>query len=56
MEQMPIAQAWYAFPGTNGVRITEEFVNNIARIVEGNATPEVALADMATGVRRLLPR
>jgi len=56
MEQMPIAQAWFAFPGTNGVRITEEFVNNIARIVEGNATPEVALADMATGVRRLLPR
>lgn len=56
MEQMPIAQAWYAFPGTNGVRITEQFVNNIARIVEGNATPEVALGDIATGVRRLLPR
>ena len=56
MEQMPIAQAWYAFPGTNGVRITEQFVNNIARIVEGQATPEVALSDTAAGVRRLLPR
>lgn len=56
MEQMPIAQAWYAFPGTNGVRITEQFVNNIARIVEGNAKADAALADIATSVRRLLPR
>ncbi|MBR0656131.1 ABC transporter substrate-binding protein [Plastoroseomonas arctica] len=56
MQQMPIAQPWYAFPGTNGVRITETIVNNIARVVEGNATPDVALAEMATGVRRLLPR
>jgi multiple sugar transport system substrate-binding protein len=56
MEQMPIAQAWFALPGTNSLRITEQFVNNIARIVEGNATPDVALGDMATGVRRLLPR
>lgn len=56
MEQMPIAQAWYAFPGTNGVRITETIVNNIARVVESNATPEAALGDMANGVRRLLPR
>ncbi len=38
------------------MRITETIVNNIARVVEGNATPDVALARMATGVRRLLPR
>ena len=48
--------AWYAFPQTNGVRTTETIVNNIARVVEGNATPDVALAKMATGVRRRLPR
>ena len=47
---------WYAFPGTNSVRVTEVMVNNMARVVEGNATPEVALADMASEVRRLLPR
>lgn len=38
------------------MRITETIVNNIARVVEGNATPDVALAKMATGVRRRLPR
>jgi multiple sugar transport system substrate-binding protein len=31
-------------------------VNNMARVVEGTATPEVALGDMASEVRRLLPR
>ena len=56
MEQMPISQPWYAFPGTNGVRITEAIVDNLARIVEQRATPEVVLADMAREVKRLLPR
>ena len=56
MEQMPISQPWYAFPGTNGVRITEAIVDNLARIVEQRATPEVVLAEMAQAVKRLLPR
>ncbi len=56
MEQLPISQPWYAFPGTNGVRVTEAIVNNLARVVEQRATPEVALADMAQDVKRLLPR
>ena len=56
MEQMPIAQPWYAFPGTNGVRVTEAIVDQLARIVEQRATPEAVLADMAREVRRLLPR
>ncbi len=54
--QVPRMVPWYAFPGTNSVRVTEVMVNNMARVVEGNATPEVALADMASEVRRLLPR
>jgi multiple sugar transport system substrate-binding protein len=56
MEQVPIAQAWYAFPGSNGVRVTETMVNQMARIVEQTATPDVVLADMAREVKRLLPR
>jgi multiple sugar transport system substrate-binding protein len=56
MEQVPIAQPWYAFPGTNGVRVTETIVDNLARVVEQRATPELALADMAREVKRLLPR
>lgn len=56
MEQIPIMQPWFAFPGSNGVRITQTIVDNLARIVEQRATPEQALADMTTEVQRLLPR
>ena len=47
---------WYAFPGTNSVRVTQVMVDNMARIVEGRATPEQVLPEMAAEVRRLLPR
>lgn len=56
MEQIPIMQPWYAFPGTNGVRITQTIVDNLARIVEQRATPEQVLADMTAEVQRMLPR
>ena len=55
-EQIPIMQPWYAFPGTNGVRITQTIVDNLARIVEQRATPPEVLADMTAEVQRLLPR
>jgi multiple sugar transport system substrate-binding protein len=54
--QVPISIPWYAFPGANSVRVTQVMVDNIARVVELRATPEQALADMASEVRRLLPR
>jgi multiple sugar transport system substrate-binding protein len=54
--QMPRMAPWFAFPGANGVRITEAITNNTARVIERKATPEAALADMAGEVRRLLPR
>lgn len=47
---------WYAFPGTNSVRVTQVMVDNMARVVEGCATPEQVLPEMAGEVRRLLPR
>ena len=55
-EQIPLMQPWYAFPGTNGVRITQTIVDNLARIVEQRATPQQVLTDMTTEVQRLLPR
>ena len=55
-EQAGKMAPWYAFPGPNGVRITQAVTNNIARVIERQATPEVALRDMAAEVRRLLPR
>jgi multiple sugar transport system substrate-binding protein len=54
--QMPRMAPWFAFPGANGVRITESITNNTSRVIERQATPEAALADMAGEVRRLLPR
>ncbi|MBC7800843.1 MAG: ABC transporter substrate-binding protein [Gemmatimonadaceae bacterium] len=56
MEQIPIMQPWFAFPGSNGVRITQTIVDNLARIVEQRATPEQVLADVTAEVQRLLPR
>jgi len=56
MEQIPRMQPWYAFPGSNGVRITQTIVDNLARIVEQKATPEAVLADVTAEVQRLLPR
>jgi multiple sugar transport system substrate-binding protein len=56
MEQIPIMTPWYAFPGSNGVRITQTIVDNEARIVEQRATPEQVLADMTAEIQKLLPR
>ena len=47
---------WYAFPGTNGVKVTQTIVENLSRVVEQKATPEEVLADAARDVQRMLPR
>jgi multiple sugar transport system substrate-binding protein len=54
--QVHLMIPWYAFPGQNSVRVTQVMVDNLARIAEQKATPEAVLADMATEVRRLIPR
>jgi multiple sugar transport system substrate-binding protein len=54
--QVHLMVPWYAFPGANSVRVTQTMENNLARIAEQRATPEAVLADMATEVRRMLPR
>lgn len=56
VEQMNLMVPWYAFPGTNGVKVTQTMVDNIAALVEQKATPEQALKAMASEVTRLLPR
>jgi multiple sugar transport system substrate-binding protein len=56
LKQMPRMIPWYAFPGSNGVRVTQTIVDNTARVVEQSATPEEALDDAANEVKRLLPR
>lgn len=55
-KQVHLMVPWYAFPGQNSVRVTQVMVDNLARVAEQKATPEAVLADMATEVRRLIPR
>ncbi len=56
LSQMDRMVPWYAFPGTNGVKVTQAIVENLSRIVEQQATPKQALEDAASEVKGLLPR
>jgi len=56
MRQLPIAVAWYALPGANGVRITQVINDNLQRLVEARATPEQVAQDTQREVTRLMPR
>ncbi|MCY1361326.1 sn-glycerol-3-phosphate-binding periplasmic protein UgpB [compost metagenome] len=56
LSQMSLMIPWYAFPGSNGVKVTQTIVDNLSRVVEQSATPEDALADASKEVQRLLPR
>ncbi|WP_037086056.1 ABC transporter substrate-binding protein [Neorhizobium vignae] len=56
LSQMDRMVPWYAFPGTNGVKVTQAIVENLSRIVEQQATPKEALEDAASEVKGLLPR
>ncbi|MFJ6343144.1 extracellular solute-binding protein, partial [Rhizobium sp. NPDC092017] len=56
LSQMPIMAPWYAFPGANGVKVTQTIVDNLSRIVDGSAAPREALDDAASDVEGMLPR
>ncbi len=56
LNQMNRMIPWYAFPGTNGVKVTQTIVDNLSRVVEQSATPEEALNNAADEVQKLLPR
>lgn len=56
LSQMSLMVPWYAFPGSNGVKVTQTIVDNLSRVVEQSATPEEALGDASKEVQRLLPR
>jgi multiple sugar transport system substrate-binding protein len=56
LEQMPLMRPWYAFPGSNGVKVTQTIVENLSRIVEQQASPKEALDEAAAEVESLLPR
>ncbi len=56
LSQMSVMIPWYAFPGANGVKVTQTIVDNLSRIVDGSAAPKEALEDAASDVEGMLPR
>lgn len=55
LKQMPLMVPWYAYPGSNGVKIQKTIVDNMTPVVEQKATPADALKAMSAAVQALLP-
>ena len=49
---------WYAFPGENGLKITDVIKDHLQTIVSGKRAgePREVLKDMSADVQKLLPR
>ncbi|MHB8948640.1 MAG: ABC transporter substrate-binding protein [Rhodoferax sp.] len=56
VKQLPVLTGWYAFPGENGLKITDVIKDRLQTVVSKEALPEVALADMSKAVQALLQR
>jgi multiple sugar transport system substrate-binding protein len=56
LNQMNLMIPWYSFPGSNGVKVTQTIVDNLALLVEQKVSPEETLKTMAAEVQKLLPR
>jgi multiple sugar transport system substrate-binding protein len=48
--------AWYAFPGENNLKIIQAIKDRLQTVVDKSATPDAALAGMASDVTKLLPK
>lgn len=55
MRQMPLMTQWYAFPGDNGLKITDVIADHLQSVVSGSADADAALTKMVSEVERLLP-
>lgn len=56
VRQIPLMRPWFAFPGNNGLRITDLIIEQNQAIADGRVTPEVGLATMAREAAALMPR
>ena len=58
VRQLPYLTGWYAFPGDNGLKITDVIKDHLQSVVSGQraAEPRKVLADMTQDVQKLLPR
>jgi multiple sugar transport system substrate-binding protein len=58
VKQLPILTKWYAFPGENGLKITDVIKDHMNSIVtrSRSSEPEKVLEDMTRDVQKLLPK
>ena len=58
VSQLALLTKWYAFPGENGLKITDVIKDHMASIVTGQRAkePDKVLADMTADVQKLLPK
>ena len=57
VKQLPLLTKWYAFPGKNGLKITDVIKDHMNSIVTGDRAnePDQVLEDMVSDVSKLLP-
>lgn len=58
LKQLPLMTGWYAFPGDNGLKITDVIKDHLQTVASGQRAgePDAVLADMARDVQALLPK
>ena len=55
VKQLPIMTQWYAFPGKNGLKITDVIKDHLQRVVTKQDDPQKILKEMTRDVQKLLP-
>lgn len=53
---VPYLTGWYAYPGDNGLKITDAIKRALAGLYEGRTNADAALNEMTTSVQSLLPK
>src|SRR5690606_4996960 len=56
VQQLPWLTGWYAFPGENGLKITDVINDNLQTVFDKSEQPLVALDKMSEEVQKLLTR
>ena len=54
VRQQPWLTGWYAFPGENGLKITDVIHDHLQTVFDRSAQPQTALQDMSRDVQKLL--
>lgn len=56
IKQLGLVTGWYAFPGENGLKITDVIKDEMQAVINKSKTEEQGLAAMSKGVQALLPK